>query len=140
MALTNTACELARHRQVFMLRPTPEMTVNVPTTAIRRIMFGTPTDIHVSMSEYLARNEWVWKAQNAAKEKCGVVILDPTPAFCPNNQCQAIVDGLPAYRDHNHLSEHGSRLLIPTLKLIAGHVPPKLDDRVSVTHTTPVAN
>lgn len=121
-ALTQTACELARHRQVFMLRPIPEMPVHVPQTAIRRIMFGTPTGIHTPIADYKRRNEWVWQAQEAAKEKCNVVLLDATDTFCPNGECKGMIDGLPVYLDSNHLSERGSQLLIPTLQQIASHM------------------
>lgn len=118
-ALTATACELARHRKVFMLRPTPEMPVHVPQTAIRRIMFGVSPEIHTAKQAYLDRNAWVIKAQDDAKLECGAIILDPIPSFCPTERCHALDKGHPIFRDSNHLSDYGSQLLQPALRVIA---------------------
>lgn len=115
-ALTNTACDLAQHRQVFMLRPTPDMPINVPTTAIRRIMFGTNSNIFISKNEYMKRNSWVWKAQDKAKDQCGVIILDPIPQMCENEICNALANGIPIYRDSNHLTQYGAQLLTHSFK------------------------
>ena len=124
-ALTNTACDLARHRKVFMLRPTPEMPVNVPTTSIRRIMLGVEPNIKISKREYMKRNSWVWAAQDKAKNQCGVIIIDSTSELCSKGVCNSLKNGIPVYRDSNHLTEYGSQLLNPSLKIISEHITPR---------------
>lgn len=66
-AIVTTACELARHRKVFLMRPIPEMGVSVPKALSRRVAFGMMDDFSVSLAEYQRRNHWVWKAQDRAR-------------------------------------------------------------------------
>lgn len=115
-AITNSACELARHRTVYMMRPIPEMGVDVPKTLSRRMTFGMKGDITVSMDSYLRRNGWVIAAQDAARDQCGIKILDPLPYLCRNGECYGSKNGRPLYHDDNHLSEFGNKQLIPLFR------------------------
>ncbi|MFZ6750486.1 acyltransferase family protein [Undibacterium sp. Ren11W] len=112
-AIRNTSCELAQGRQVYLMRPIPEMGVDVPRLQSRRMAFGLDTDISISLKDYHARNEWVWAAQDAAHAQCGVQILDPLPYLCHDGRCYGSKDGRPLYHDDNHLSEYGNKLLLP---------------------------
>jgi len=111
--ITETACKLAESRQVFLVRPIPEMEVSVPTTVSRRMAWGMSPDFSISIEQYRRRNSWVWAAQDLARDKCGVKILDPTEYLCHDNQCNGTKDGRPLYSDGDHLSEFGNKLLIP---------------------------
>jgi SGNH domain (fused to AT3 domains) len=42
-----------------------------------------------------------------------VIILDPLPYLCSDGRCAGTKDGWPLYRDDNHLSEYGNKLLVP---------------------------
>jgi hypothetical protein len=110
--LTATACTLARNHQVFLVRPIPEMGVNVPNTA-RTIVWGEHHDVSISLAEYHQRNDVFWAAQDAARRQCGVTILDPLPYLCWDGRCHGFKDGRPLYHDDDHLSEFGNRLLVP---------------------------
>jgi len=110
--LTDTACTLAKNHPVFLLRPIPEMGVNVPNTA-RAMVWGEYKEVSISLAEYHQRNDVFWAAQDAARERCGVRILDPLPYLCQDGRCPGSKDGRPLYYDDNHLSEFGSRQLIP---------------------------
>jgi len=112
-AITTTACELARRRPVYLVRPIPEIGVDVPKALSRRGIFGHSEDISVSEAEYRARNGWIWQAQDAAREQCGVVILDPTAYLCRAGRCYGSLKGRPLYYDDDHLSEYGNKLLVP---------------------------
>lgn len=112
-AITTSACALAKHRTVYLMRPIPEIGVNVPKTLSRRMTFGINGDISIPMDAYRRRNDWVWAAQDAARDRCGVKILDPLPYLCHEGKCFGSKNGRPLYYDDNHLSEYGNKQLAP---------------------------
>ncbi|WP_343596633.1 acyltransferase family protein [Pseudomonas sp.] len=117
--IINTACEFAKHRPVYMVRPIPEMKIDVPKTMVRRSMIpGKEVDVSISFNEYMERNSFVWEAQNIARDRCGIKILDPTPYICTNGRCIGSQGGLPIYYDDDHLNERGGDLLVPLFKSI----------------------
>lgn len=111
--LTDTACQLAQDRPVFLVRPIPEMGVDVPKAMVRAMAWGRQKDVSISLAEYHRRQDFVWAAQNAARDRCGVRILDPVPYLCPDGRCHGVKDGRPLYSDDDHLSEFGNKLLVP---------------------------
>ncbi|HBE9082146.1 acyltransferase family protein [Serratia fonticola] len=115
--LVKTACEIAADRHVYMVRPTPEMELNVPKTISRAMMFGKEVPrISISETEYMQRHSFVWEAQDEAAAKCGVKILNPIPLLCKNGTCESTSNGRPIYYDDNHMSEYGNKLLVPMFK------------------------
>lgn len=74
--------------------------------------FAFNDDMSISMEAYQKRNAWVWAAQDAARDQCGVKLLDPTPYLCRSGRCYGSQNGRPLYRDDNHLSEFGNALLL----------------------------
>lgn len=117
--IINTACEFAKDRPVYLLRPIPELKIDVPKTMVRRSMIpGKDTVVSVSLNEYRERNAFVWEAQNAARDKCGVKILDPTTYLCRNERCTGSRAGLPIYYDDDHLNERGGEILVPMFQTI----------------------
>lgn len=111
--LTNTVCEIAKHRTVYLVRPIPEMGVDVPTRMARDKIIGISTDIYVTLADYNRRQNFIWRAQDAARDQCGAKILDPLPYLCSDDRCYGKKENWPLYRDDDHLSEHGNKLLIP---------------------------
>ena len=79
--LTDTACQLAKTHKVYLVRPIPEMGVNVPNTA-RAMVWGISKNVTISLKDYHARNDFAWAAQDLAQARCGVQILDPLPYLC----------------------------------------------------------
>ncbi len=111
--LIDTACQFAQSRPTYLLRPIPEMKLNVPKTMGRALFFGKERKVSISLEEYKQRHAFVWEAQDAAHAKCGVQILDPLPYLCSHGRCEGAKDGIPIYSDDDHLSERGAELLIP---------------------------
>ncbi|WP_162566340.1 acyltransferase family protein [Variovorax sp. SRS16] len=111
--LTDTACQLAKERRVFLVRPIPEMGIDVPKSMSRAMALGKAKDIFVTVDDYRARHAVVWAAQDAAREHCGVKILDPLPYLCRDGRCAGALRGRPIYSDDNHLNEFGNKLLVP---------------------------
>ena len=111
--VTDAACRLAKTRTVYMVRPIPEMTVNVPRYMSRRMAWGLDSEVSIPIAQYQHRNGWLLAAQDEAKERCGVKVLDPLPYLCRDGRCYASKDGRALYYDHGHLSEYGNKLLVP---------------------------
>jgi peptidoglycan/LPS O-acetylase OafA/YrhL len=118
--IIETACEFAKMRPVYMVRPIPELKVDVPKAMGRALMLGHPMEVSISMEEYQVRHAFSWETQDMAAERCGVKILDPIPTFCRDGLCRGNIlpAGLPIYSDSNHLSERGGALLIPLFRQI----------------------
>lgn len=116
-AITDTACHLAKDRPVYLVRPIPEMGVDVPRTA-RAMVFGERKEVSISLDEYHRRQAFIWAAQDAASERCGVRILDPLPFLCADGRCYGKKDGRPLYYDDDHLSEYGNKLLVPMFQQV----------------------
>lgn len=107
------ACALARQRPVYLVRPIPEMRVDVPDVMSRKMLQGKAPQVTLSRADYEARNGFVWSVQDRAREACGVQILDPLPYLCDEEQCYGGREGQAYYADDNHLNAAGSRLLAP---------------------------
>jgi hypothetical protein len=89
------------------------MGFNVPKTLSRRMIVGLDNDLSISMASYQKRNDWVWAAQDAARDQCGIRILDPTPYLCHDGRCYGSQNNRPLYSDASHLSEFGNKLRVP---------------------------
>lgn len=109
-----TICELASERPVFLVRPTPVLSLDVPQVVGRALLLGRPVpDISLSLDSYRQQHALIFEWQDEAVERCGARVIDPLPLLCDAEKCPGVHDGLPLYRDSNHLSERSSRLLAP---------------------------
>ncbi|WP_342243866.1 acyltransferase family protein [Pseudomonas sp. OTU5201] len=126
--LIETACSIAKERPVYLVRPFPEMMVNVPKTISRSLLFGKPEEVSISIDEYHKRHAFVWSAQDEAARRCDVKILDPLPYLCSEGRCQGSKNGRPLYYDDDHLSEYGNKLLTPMFRQVfTSNAPPSED-------------
>lgn len=116
--IIEAACFYKKDRPVYLLRPLPEMGVNVPKTLARNLMFGLNDDISISLDQYHERHKLIWDAQDQAAKQCGVKILDPLPYLCDNQYCYGSKNGRPLYFDDDHLSEYGNKYLVPMFEQV----------------------
>lgn len=115
-AITETACEFAEDRPVYVLKPTPEMPVSVPQFMARTKFFqGNAERVSISLQHYKARQSVILTALEQAVTECGVTLLDPLPIFCQDGVCWGDKAGLPIYFDDDHLNEYGASYLKPVL-------------------------
>jgi peptidoglycan/LPS O-acetylase OafA/YrhL len=121
--LIETACAFAQTRPVYIVRPTPELKLDVPKTMGRALILGEHREVSISMDEYRQRHALAWQAQDAMAERCGVKILDPIPYLCHDGKCKGDVDGVPIYYDDDHLSIRGADLLIPMFRHVFDATP-----------------
>lgn len=117
--LTAMACRLAKDHPVYLVRPVPEMGRDVPSTA-RAMVWGARPEIAVTLASYHRRHDFIWAAQDAARDQCGVKILDPLPYLCADGVCRGTREGRPLYFDDDHMSEYGNKLLAPMFAEVFG--------------------
>ncbi|MFC0667586.1 acyltransferase family protein [Azotobacter chroococcum] len=108
-----SACEIARHRPLFLMRPIPEMVIDVPHAMAKTMLIGAQREVSITLADYHKRHAFVWSLQDEAREQCGARILDPLPYLCDGKVCHGSRNGIPLYADDDHLSEFGNRLLVP---------------------------
>ena len=101
-----------------LVRPIQEMKVDVPTTLGRAKLVGREREIFITLDEYRQRHARVIAAQNAARDQCGVKILDPLPYLCHDGRCDALVAERSMYFDDDHLSGYGAAHLTPMFSTI----------------------
>lgn len=114
--IVQDTCDLARQRPVWMVRPIPEIGQHVPKRMARRIALGQAAELGLPWLQYQARNGWVWRAQDEARQRCRARIIDPTARLCTAQRCISSLEGRPLYSDDNHLSDVGDRLLEPLFR------------------------
>lgn len=112
----DTLCGIQRERQVWLTRPVPQMPMDVPTALGRRLLLGQDVELGMTRAAYDATNAYSWRLQDRAAAQCGVRILDVTEPLCDAQTCFAEQDGKPVYRDQDHLSESGNKLLLPIFR------------------------
>lgn len=119
--VVKTACAFAQDRPTYMLRPFPEMKVDVPRFMGRALLRGEKRRLSISVDEYEQRHALAMAAQDLAAQKCGVKILDLRPYLCEDGRCWGDRDGMPIYYDADHPSERGAALLIPLFQKMFQH-------------------
>lgn len=119
-AFVSSICSFSKtNRAIYLVRPYPEMIVNVPNTIARNIIFSRGNkDIKITLEEYHKRHAFVWQAQDLAAEQCGVKILNPLPYLCDDQYCYGSKNGRPLYYDDYHLSEYGNTFLVPMFEQV----------------------
>ncbi|MDH2294223.1 acyltransferase family protein [Cobetia sp. 1AS1] len=108
----DTMCELSSTHDVFVTKPTPEFSYNIPREVSKRLMSDTDNPIQITLKEYQDRNK------NTADvfeklQLCDIKVLDPIKYICSEEICFTSKSGRPIYKDDDHLSEFGNRLLMP---------------------------
>ncbi len=117
--LVAMACRLAKDHPVYLVRPVPEMDRDVPSTA-RAMVWGERREVGITLASYHRRHDFIWAAQDAARDQCGARILDPLPYLCEDGMCHGSRDGRPLYFDDDHMSEYGNKLLVPMFAEVFG--------------------
>lgn len=109
----DTVCRFAEPRQVYLVRPIPELGKNVPASMVRAMMRGEQVNVSISLEEYYERQNFILTALDTAQEKCNAIVLDPLPYLCSDGRCYGARDNFPLYSDDDHLSESGNKILVP---------------------------
>lgn len=112
--MLDTICEFSQKNPVYLVRPIPEMKINVPKHLFRSIIWDDEEDrVMITRTEYDQRNNIIIDMQNKAVATCGTKVLDPIPYLCDSEYCYSDIDDKPIYFDDDHLSIFGSKLISP---------------------------
>jgi peptidoglycan/LPS O-acetylase OafA/YrhL len=114
----SSVCALTSVAEVYLVRPIPEMEVNVPRYIGRQHLLGRDTEVKLPVTKYRERHAYVWSVQDEAATQCGAKLLDPLPYLCDEYNCFGSEGGLPLYVDDDHLSERGNRKLVPMFRSV----------------------
>jgi hypothetical protein len=109
-------CRIAKTRPVYLMRPLPEMPVNVPKEMARAVQLGRPLEINTPLNVYQQRNSVFWAAQNKSEKICGVFLINSLRKICNGIKCSSSLDSKPIYYDDNHVGVYGARYLIDFLE------------------------
>jgi peptidoglycan/LPS O-acetylase OafA/YrhL len=103
---------LGMNRRVVVVSPVPEIGYDVPSANFVATRSGRDLNqiIAPSVDEYLARNQKAFAMLGGLQQEYGIQVVDPWTALCVEDQCRVTIDGLPIYRDDDHLSLFGSEL------------------------------
>jgi peptidoglycan/LPS O-acetylase OafA/YrhL len=112
----DAVCRLTASHPVYILRPLPEMPVDVPLSAGRAALWGKTLEPFITRAQYQQRHAFALSIEDEAVARCGAVPLDPLPYLCDAQKCYGTHDGRPVYADDNHLSEYGNKLLVPLFR------------------------
>jgi peptidoglycan/LPS O-acetylase OafA/YrhL len=113
---------LGMNRKVVLISQVPEIGYDVPSANFIAQRSGRDLNeiIAPSMDEYFHRNQKALAILNKLKEEQGIQIVDPWTVLCVENKCRVTIDGLPLYKDDDHLSLFGAELVSNIFEPIFG--------------------
>ncbi|GLK67095.1 acyltransferase family protein [Hansschlegelia plantiphila] len=91
----------------------PEAGYNVPYELARAKMAGRSIDVDPTRAVYRERVERAREIITAAAEADNAEIVDPTRWFCDDDDCDVQRNGLPLYRDTDHITRQTALALSP---------------------------
>ena len=114
--LHKTLCSLSKSNPVYIMQPTPEIPFNVPRTIMKNYILKKDTNTLYTYTEYLERSQKMRIIVEKNSVSCSAKVLDPAPILCKKNRCITTYKNRSIYRDGDHLSEYGNKLLVPMFK------------------------
>ncbi|WP_231614053.1 acyltransferase family protein [Pseudoalteromonas sp. NZS71_1] len=112
--MVDTICEFTENNPVYLLRPLPELKINVPKSMFRSMLIQNQAErVKLPKLEYDTRQKTAYEMQNKAVQKCGAKILNPIPLLCDSEFCHGDIDGKPLYFDDDHLNLYGTKIISP---------------------------
>jgi hypothetical protein len=91
----------------------PEIGYDVPSANFIAMRSGRDLNevIAPSVDEYRERSSKSFTILGNLQQKYGIQVVDPWHALCVENKCRVTIDGVPIYKDDDHLSLFGSELV-----------------------------
>jgi hypothetical protein len=109
----------AQGHRVWLVKEAPLQAFSPPYRLSRLAMLHRPTaDVGLAVTEHRKRQQFISQLfSRLSSDYPDVSVLDPAPLLCNDSGlCRAELDGHSLYKDDNHLSEVGARLIAPALE------------------------
>jgi len=107
---------LARKIGVIVLGPSPWVGWNVPEKMLRAHRFGEPLPPTWSLGEYRRHQDRMRQALADLGPREQLAFVDVGPMFYRGDSLIFSQDGLPLYRDEDHLGVRGNDFVLPALR------------------------
>lgn len=115
--LKESICSSTKKSPVYIVLTVPELGFNAPKiSALKLMQIGSHTNATLSYGAYLKRSKHLNDILIRVANECGAKTIDPSLILCKSGKCIYELNGRPIYRDDNHLSEFGNKLLTPMFK------------------------
>ncbi|MFI2811640.1 acyltransferase family protein [Microbulbifer sp. JSM ZJ756] len=104
----------ATGRRVLIVKGVPEVGFSVPLAVINAEFIGTSLEHAPTRKEVERRNRRANHIIDTIAAELGADQVSPVPELC-SSACRIEERGVPLYRDDDHLSAYGARMLVPGL-------------------------
>jgi peptidoglycan/LPS O-acetylase OafA/YrhL len=114
IGLRRTIKELHRlGKKVILVNPVPEVGYNVPSAHLIASMTKQNINklIAPTAKEYEKRTKEVVSIFREIKNQFPIEMVNPDIYLCDKGYCNVAIDGIPLYRDDDHLSTFGSKYI-----------------------------
>lgn len=101
--------------RIVILGGIPEMMADIPNTLIERTRQWRPMPQPPSLADYEERHARSNDMLRQVADKYGAVFVDLGPIFCHPDCVFQDENGILLYRDDDHLSTHGARIMVPRM-------------------------
>jgi hypothetical protein len=107
-------------KKVVLIGPVPEIGIDVPTSHFIAAASGRNLDAIISptVEEYYARTSEVFSEFSKYVNNDDIRIVNPASLLCADGFCSVVAGNAVLYRDDDHLSTFGSRLIHPAYDVI----------------------
>ncbi len=106
----------ATGKKVVIVGPVPEVGFNLPSEMIKARMRGNDYAAAIAQQDFIAQNAEALDILAKLDDVAGVSVLYPHEALCDGQICPIVREGLPIYRDDNHVNRVGAGLLRPLIE------------------------
>jgi hypothetical protein len=101
-------------KRVALIYPTPEYARPVPRTIARMMRNGRgPGELTLPLEEHKTRHAFVTQLFDGLPDSPQLLRIRPEQILCPQGECKTYAGGKPLYKDADHLTIWGARLLLP---------------------------
>ncbi len=102
-------------KKVVLVGPVPEVGYDVPRTEARIRFLGRDFEIAPALEDFEARQSSVLPLLHEVARDPDVGLVLPHEALCGPERCRIVEDGRALYRDDDHLSPTGARVVVRAL-------------------------